>query len=239
MDEDKNENIENDVNEVSSVENTNVENDIKQETVNTFNEAKEKMKNINFKEEAEIGKGLFKKLFTNPREAIYEIAHDPNNSFFKTALLLVIIWAGLLLIREVIYYMGRKYFTFTFKDFLTIIKTTISPVLTIIALTASMYIFNKKSKKSLITTITAFTVAKIPVIVSVLLTYLRYISLNTTYITSPINAFLSVISAVLIYFAVKSLADEADESESLKLFIKVIGVYYIIYFALSFLGLYI
>ena len=48
----------------------NVGNDIKQETVNTFNEAKEKMKNIDFKAESETGKGLLKKLFTNPLEGI-------------------------------------------------------------------------------------------------------------------------------------------------------------------------
>ena len=55
---------ENNTNEFTSSDNTNVGNDIKQETVNTFNEAKEKMKNIDFKAEAENGKGLLKKLIT-------------------------------------------------------------------------------------------------------------------------------------------------------------------------------
>ena len=83
---------ENEANDSISTESTNVGNDIKQETVNTFNEAKEKMKNIDFKAEAETGKGLLKKLIKNPFEAIKETAQDSENNFFKTAILLVAIW---------------------------------------------------------------------------------------------------------------------------------------------------
>ena len=77
---------ENEANDSISTESTNVGNDIKQETVNTFNEAKEKMKNIDFKAEAETGKGLLKKLVKNPFEAIEEIAQDSENNFFKTSI---------------------------------------------------------------------------------------------------------------------------------------------------------
>ena len=54
--------------------------------MNTFNEAKEKMKNIDFKAEAETGKSLLKKLVKNPFEAIEEIAQDSENNFFKTSI---------------------------------------------------------------------------------------------------------------------------------------------------------
>ena len=87
----------------------NVGNDIKQETVNTFNEAKEKMKNIDFKAEAETGKGLLKKLFTNPLEAIKEITQDSENNFFKTAILLVAIWAIIAFVKQLLYYITSKY----------------------------------------------------------------------------------------------------------------------------------
>ena len=239
MNDEQKENVENDVNDTSSTENSNIGNDIKQETVNTFNEAKEKMKNINFKEEAEIGKGLFKKLITAPRDAINEIAHDQENNFFKTALLLVIIWAGIVLIKQIIYYINAKYIKFSAQNILTLIKVTIAPVLRILTLTAALYIVNKKSKKSFITTITTFTVAKLPVIVSSLFGFLTYISAKITDITNPISTWLSVLSTVLVYFAVKSLTDEEDDSKAFKSFIIIEGIFYIVYFALSFLGIYI
>lgn len=210
-------------------------NEAKQETVNTFNEAKEKMKNINFKAEAETGKGLLKKLFKNPLEAIKEISQDSENNFFKTAILLVAIWAIIVFAKQLIYYITSKYTKFSGSNILTLVKVTIAPICRILALTLSVYIVNKKSKRSFITIITAMTVAKIPVIISSLFGFLTYISHKVTSITSPISALLSVISTVLVYFAVKFLSDEENDSNALKAFIKVEAIYYIICFALSFL----
>ena len=79
------------------------------------------------------------------------------------------------------------------------------------------------------------TVAKIPVIISSLLGFLTYISHKITSITTPIGSLLSIISTVLVYFAVKFLSDEENDSDALKAFIKVEAIYYIICFALSFL----
>lgn len=228
---------ENEANESISTENTNVGNDIKQETVNTFNEAKEKMKNIDFKAEAETGKGLLKKLIKNPFEAIKETAQDSENNFFKTAILLVAIWAIIAFVKQLLYYITSKYAKFSGENILSLIKITIAPICRILALTLSVYIVNKKSKKSFITIITTMTVAKIPVIISSLLGFLTYISHKVTYITNPISSLLSIISTVLVFFAVKSLSNEENDSEALKTFIKVEAIYYIIYFALSFLDI--
>ncbi len=228
---------ENEANESISTESTNVGNDIKQETVNTFNEAKEKMKNIDFKAEAETGKGLLKKLIKNPFEAIKETAQDSENNFFKTAILLVAIWAIIAFVKQLLYYITSKYAKFSGENILSLIKITIAPICRILALTLSVYIVNKKSKKSFITIITTMTVAKIPVIISSLLGFLTYISHKVTYITNPIGSLLSIISTVLVYFAVKSLSNEENDSDALKAFIKVEAVYYIIYFALSFLDI--
>ena len=228
---------ENEANDSISTESTNVGNDIKQETVNTFNEAKEKMKNIDFKAEAETGKGLLKKLIKNPFEAIKETAQDSENNFFKTAILLVAIWAIIAFVKQLLYYITSKYAKFSGENILSLIKITIAPICRILALTLSVYIVNKKSKKSFITIITTMTVAKIPVIISSLLGFLTYISHKVTYITNPISSLLSIISTILIYFAVKSLSNEENDSDALKTFIKVEAIYYIIYFALSFLDI--
>lgn len=228
---------ENEANDSISTESTNVGNDIKQETVNTFNEAKEKMKNIDFKAEAETGKGLLKKLIKNPFEAIKETAQDSENNFFKTAILLVAIWTIIAFVKQLLFYITSKYARFSGENILSLIKATISPICRILALTLSIYIVNKKSKKTFITIITTMAIAKIPVIISSLLGFLTYISHKVTYITNPISSLLSIISTILIYFAVKSLSNEENDSDALKTFVKVEAIYYIICFALSFLDI--
>lgn len=217
-------------------ENQKTESEIKQETVNTINTAKEQMKNLNFKAEAETGKGLIKKLWKDPVEAIKEIVSDGENKFFKTAILLVGIWAVIVLIKQIIYYTSSKYLSF---NLLATIKAVIAPILEVIAMTAAIYIINKNAKKSFISIITAISVAKVPLIISSLLGFLTYIGSGVHYITTPISGILSVISTLLVYFAVKFLTEEEDVSKAFKAFVKVEAIYYIIYFVLSFLGIYI
>ena len=120
--------------------------EVKQETVKTFNEAKEKMKNINFKEEAEAGKGLLKKLWKNPVETIKEIAADTENKTFKIALLLVAVWAVIELVNMILYYAASPYADF---EFLPTLKVTLEPVLRVLAMTLAVYIVNNRAKTSI------------------------------------------------------------------------------------------
>ena len=58
------------------------------------------------------GKGLLKKLWKNPIETIKEIAADEENKTFKTALLLVAVWAVIALVNRVLYYIASPYADF-------------------------------------------------------------------------------------------------------------------------------
>lgn len=222
--------------ENEKVQDQKVESQIKKETVNTINAAKDQMKNLNFKAEAETGKGLIKNLWKDPVGAIKEIVNDGENKFFKTAILLVAIWAVIILIKQIIYYASSKYLSF---NFLSTLKAVIAPILSVVALTAAIFIINKQAKKSFVSIITAVSVAKIPLIIAALLGFLTYIGSGVHYITTPITGILSVISTLLVYFAVKFLTEEDDVSKAFKTFVMVEGIYYIIYFVLSFLGIYI
>lgn len=221
---------------VEEVKEEKKENELKQETVKTFNEAKEQMKNINLKQEAEAGKGLIKKLVKSPLETIKEIAEDTENKTFKTALLLVAVWAVVALIDRLLYYATSKYISF---NLLSTLKVTIASILEVLAMTVSVYLLNKTAKKSISKILTSVSIAYIPSILSSVLWLLDNLSSKLSDILSPVGGLLSVVTIVLMYHTVKALSNEADETKTLKLFIKVEAVFYVIAFAARFLGIYI
>ncbi len=210
------------------------ETDLKQETVKTFNEAKEQMKNINLKQEAEVGKGLLKKLWKNPIETIKEIADDKENKTFKTALLLVAVWAIIELIDKILYYAMSKYADF---EFLPTLKATVAPILRVIAITLALYFVNNRAKDSISKVFTSVTVAYIPLIISSLLWLLNHISTKMYTLLSPVAGLLRVVSIILMYYTVKEFVKKDSEENALKEFVKVEAIFYVIVFAISFLGI--
>lgn len=222
---------ENNVNEENKV---NQDSELKKEAVDAINQTKEQIKNINFKEEAAKGKGLLGKLFSNPIQTIKEIVKDEGNQFYKTAILVVGIWAVLALIKEILRCVMYEYHTF---KLLTTIKLIVAPILEVLAMAVILHMVNKKSKQPLTKTITATAIAKIPVVISSCLGLLTFISSNITYITSPIYSLLYIISIVLMFFVVKEMFEEEDNEQALKTFVKIQVIYCIVEFALSFLGI--
>lgn len=208
--------------------------ELKKQATETLKETKEQMKNINFKEEAEKGKGLLRKLIGNPVKTIKEVVEDDKNQFYKTALIIIIAWALLILINRIIDFIIYDYYKF---NVLATIKAILSPVLEILAMAIIIHVLNKDNKQTLTKSITIVSIAKIPLVISAILGYLTYISSNVRYITSPIASLLNVISTVFMFFAVKEMFKEEDNEKALKLFIKVEVIYYIVAFAFSFLGI--
>ena len=208
--------------------------ELKKQATETLKETKEQMKNINFKEEAQKGKGLLSKLFGKPVETIKEIVDDNKNQFYKTALIIIIAWAVLILVNRIIDFIIYDYYKF---NVLATIKAILSPVLEILVMAIIIHVLNKDNKQPLTKSITAASIAKIPLVISTILGYLTYISSNVRYITSPIASLLNVISTVFIFFVVKEMFKEEDNEKALKLFVKVEVIYYIVAFAFSFLGI--
>ncbi len=222
-------------------ENTNdsrkkVQSELKKQTMDTFNAAKEQMKNINFKEEASAGKNLIVRLFKEPLEVIKETVKDENNRFLKTSILFVAVWLIVILIDRILFYNSLKYTDF---NFLATLKGMLSPILQIAAMTLLIYFLNKKKDKSITNIITPVVISKIPLIFSAVIFLLSYISDSMSYIISPISKILSVVSIILGYFVIKYVTDSDEDNDSFMMYIKVIGLYYAVYFILSFMGIYI
>ena len=210
------------------------ESEIKQEASETIKQTKEQMKNINFKEEAQKGKGLISKLFLDPIQTIKEIVKDETNQFYKTAVLLIVLWVAIIFLKEILRAITYEFYTF---KLLATLKLMISPVLKVLVMAIIIHGLNKDNKQSLMKAITTVTIAKIPVIISACLGFLTFISSRITYITSPISSLLSVISTVLMFFVVKEMFNEKDNSKALKSFVKVEVVYYVVVFVFNFLGI--
>lgn len=207
---------------------------VKKEAEETINETKEKIKNINIKEEAQKGKGLIGKLVKEPIGTIKEIVEDEKNQYYKTAILIICIWTVIVLLKEVLSCIVYEYHTF---KVLRTIQIAVAPILKILAMAIIIHILNKENKQTLTKAITTVAIAKIPVVIGACLGFLTYISSSITYITNPIASVLSIISTVSMLFVVKEMFKEEENEKALKTFIKVEALYYIVVFIFSFLGI--
>ena len=97
---------------------------------------------------------------------------------------------------------------------------------------------NNKSKKSFLTTFTTVMAVKIPVVIAEVVGLISFIPIIGR-LASPVSGLLGIISTVFAYFAIKELNDEATYDGAIKKFVIVEGIYYIVKFVLSLLGLYI
>lgn len=213
---------------------------IKSEAKSTFNDAKESIKNVNFKNDAKVTSGYVTGLFKKPLETIKEVANDAKNTKFKNALILLIVWLVVVFILSVKSAFSYTSWSLFGKDLLTVIKDLLAPLLGLAAISGTIFFMQKGAKKkSLTTIITTITTAISPIICANIITLLTLISSEVTKITSPINKFAIILSAVFTFFGAKALLNEEDDTKAMKKFIVIEAIYFAIYFALTFLGIYI
>ena len=223
-------------NEVKQENSVNTE-ELKNETVDTVNQVKENMKNVNVKEEAQAAKGFVMEMVKNPLGKIKEIANDSTNKHFKTAIVLVIVWAIVSLIGVISF----KNFTWSYlgRTLLGYVKTIVAPILGVVVSAVIIFLMNKKSKKSLVTVLTTVVTTKLPVIAAEIISLLTIISYNAVTITSRISSLCSVISTIFLYFAIRDLYGEEDEKVVLKNFVIIKAIYLVVSLVVSYLGIYI
>ena len=211
--------------------------ELKEETINTVRNVKESVKSINFKEETEKSKGYLKELVENPVSKMKSIAKDKDNVFFKTAILALILWMAVELI-DMITAVDFD-FSYLFDNIIMVLKTLITPVVSVIVLSVVIFLMNKENKKSLNCVITTVVTAKVPVILGDVIGLLSIISSSAYKLTNPISSILQVVSTVLLFFGIKYLFEIKEENDGVKKFAIVMTVFYIARFLISFLGIYI
>lgn len=224
--------------------------EIKKEAAETVNQVKDTIKNTDFKKDANEAKGFFSKLWKEPIKTMENVTHSSQKQFLKIAIIVFVIWlvasflSGLISIFNSLSYYSVHYGTFAsfFKDavsnILAIVKIVITPILSVGVLSAIIYFMLKEKKKPFITIATAVVVAKIPVVLASVISLLEIFSSQFYKITSMFSGICSVISTVLLFFVIKSFYGEKDEDKSMKSFVIIMAIFYVIRFIFSFLGIY-
>ena len=213
-------------------------NEILKETSNTFNEVKDQVKESFKKEElknsAKETKNFIVGMFKNPIEELKNIANDSQNSNFKYAIIIVIVW----MVAELICEIGSYHYNFG-RAILSIIKATIAPLLIVCALSIITMIMNRKKDKGLVTIITVITAAYLPIALASIISILRLIGSNITTITAPFSAICKIISAILLFFGIKFLYDEEDDNKYIRKFVILQLIFCIVAIVARLLGIYI
>lgn len=209
---------------------------LKNETANTVNQVKDTIKNVNIKQDSVDTKNFVVEMFTKPVEKIRETVKDKEGNTLKYALILLSVWALVGFLKLV--FAGTLNLP-AGAALWAIIKALAVPFLEVAIMGVIILLCcSKDTKKSLTTIVTAVTIAKVPVIISSVVTMLNYASVDAYKITSPVASFFSAISTVLLFFVIKFLLNKKDE-ESIKTFAIVEILYLAVAFVLGFLGIYI
>lgn len=226
------------MNEEEKNNTNNTTENLKQETMNTVNQVKDTIKNVDIKKDSMETKGLIKDLFVNPIGKIQEIVSQGAGKFLKYAIILLVIWTVAVLLKQCFTFTYWRYTPFL-KTTLEILKVIVAPVLTITIMSLVVLMRNKGSKKSLTDIITAITIAHIPTVIASVISLLTIFGMAASYITGPISGLCSVITIILSYFTIKSITEEKEDATFIKNFVIIQAIYYVAYFAFVFLGIYI
>lgn len=211
--------------------------ELKTEASSTVNQVKETIKNVDFKKDSIETKGFIKEMFKDPLGKIQEIVTKDTGKVLTYSIIILVIWCAARLINSIATIIKYGSFTSVFSNIWSIIVAIITPLVGILVMSIIVYAMNKENKKSLLTIMTAITVASIPSVIASVINLLTIIGSGISVITFAISGFCSVIEIILMYFAIKAIFGTEKNSEFIKTFVKVYGIYYIVSIILGLLGI--
>lgn len=205
------------------------------------------VKNSNFKKEADAAKNFFANFFKTPYTEMKKIVESPK-SFMKIAIVVFIVWVVVELIGGIISvfrtFSYSSYSTLdmfvrnSIKDFFSVIWNVLNPTIIVALLSFIIYLLMKNNKKNYLTIVYTIITAKIPVILASIVSLLG-INSALKNITGSFSSICSVVSTVLVYFAIKALYNEDDDNKVAKAFLITMSIYYGILLIFKFFNLYI
>lgn len=192
--------------------------DLKNETKETVNKVKETIKKVDFKEDTKATQSFLKEMFSNPFEAVKNVASEKENVFSKAVVLMIIYIAASVIYQIISLVKYGKYSSFG-NNFMDLIGAFIGPVIDVIVLALVVYLFNKDNKKALITVISTIVVCAVPTIINEFVAIIRILVSGISIITNPITTTLSAVSIILTYFGIKNLCGVSEHKDFIKKYI--------------------
>lgn len=208
--------------------------ELKREATDTIGQVKNTVKDIKIKDETLNAKNFVKDMVKDPIGKTTEVSKDSENKFLKTSIFIVIVWMAAKFLYSTLSY--SKYSSFG-RNVLSILKSTLSPLCIILALTLIIFILNKKHKKSLTTVLSTVVTVYSPMVIASVIHLLYLIDYNMAKITTPVTTLASFITVVLSYFAMKDIFEEETELETFKKFVLVEVIYFVTAIIVSLLGI--
>lgn len=221
--------------------------DIKKETTETVNQVKDAIKNADLKNDSKEAKGFFFSFFKNPLGELKKATSSVDNKFVKIAIIILIVWLATLLVSNILsiattYLFGvfgsfAYFFQNLFHNIFNLVKTLVAPVITILVLSGLVYGFKKVKNRSFLTIASSILIAKIPVVVSNAFNLLVLVSSHFIKIASAFSGFCNVLSVILLFFTIRNLLEEDKNDSYFWKFALIMGIFYIVKFILSYLGI--
>lgn len=222
--------------------------DVKKETSETVNQVKDAIKNTDFKKDSKEAKGFFFSFFKNPLGEIKKAASSADNKYVKIAIIILVVWLALLLVSNILsiattYLFGTfgnfaYFFQNLFHNIFNLIKTLVAPVITILVLSGLVYGFKKVKNRSFLIIVSSILIAKIPVVVSNAFNLLILLNSHFSKIASTFAGFCNVLSIILLFFTIGNLLEEDKNDSYFWKFGLIMGIFYIVKFVFSYLGIY-
>lgn len=221
--------------------------DIKKETTETVNQVKDAIKNADFKKDSKEAKGFFFSFFKNPLREIKNATSSTDKKFVKIAIIIFIVWLAILLASNILSiattYLFNTFGSFAyffqnvFHNIFNLVKTLVAPVITILVLSGLVYGFKKVKNRSFLTIISSILIAKTPIVVANAFNLLVLVNSHFIKIASAFSGFCNILSTVLLFFTIRDLLEEDKNDSYFWKFALIIGIFYIVKFILSYLGI--
>lgn len=210
---------------------------LKNETKDTVNQVKDSIKNVDFKKDAKETKGFLKEMFSNPFEALKNVAEEKENVFSKV-IILMILWLALSLISGVIMLIKYGRYSNIGGNVLDFISYILHPVLYVLVPSIIILIMNKQNKKSLVTIISTLTIAGVPVILDLVVNIVSLLVNGISIITGPVSTVLSTLALILSYFGMKYIFEEDEDSKFIKKYVVIRLIASFVFVILTRIGIY-
>ena len=222
--------------------------DLKKETSETVNQVKDAIKNVNLKNDTKEAKGFFFSFFKDPLGEMKKATSSVDNKFIKIAIIIFVIWLAIILAANLLntatnYLFGTfgsfsYFFSHLFRNVFNLVKDLIAPVITILTLSGLIYGFKKVKNRSFLTIASSILIAKIPVVIATIVSLLTIFNTHFLKIASTFTGFCDILSTILLFFAMKNLLEEDKNDSYFWRFALIMGIFYIVKFVFSYLGIY-
>lgn len=213
--------------------------ELKKEATDTVNQVKDTIKNVDIKKDSIETKGFVVEMFKNPLGKIKEIVDKDTSKYFTYGIIILAIWVVARLINRSFSFSHIWGLSRVGSAILSILISGITPIVSVLVMSLIVFVMNTKNKKQLTTVITAIISASIPSVIASVVSILTIFGTKVSTITAPFASFCEVISTVLMYFTIKAIFGVEKNSEFIKKFVLVQGIFYIVYIVLSFFEIYI